>query len=112
MTTDTKLRHITREGDNIFLDLGFPAKEARRLLRQADDRIDESIRLKKELMDEIARWMKDQKITQTAAARALRTSRPRVSDVVNHKVGKFSIDSLVTMLACIGKEVRLEVLPR
>jgi predicted XRE-type DNA-binding protein len=109
VATDAKLRHVTREGDNIFLDLGFPAKEAKRLLRQADGRIDESIRLKKELMDEIARWMKDQKITQTAAARALRTSRPRVSDVVNHKVEKFSIDSLVTMLACIGKEVRLEV---
>jgi hypothetical protein len=58
VTTDTKPRHITRDGDNVFLDLGFPPKESKFLLRQADRRIDQSIRLKKELMNEIARWMK------------------------------------------------------
>ena len=36
-------------------------------------------------------------------------SRPRVSDVVNMKVGKFTIDALVDMLSRIGKPVRLVV---
>ena len=109
MTTDKKSRHVTHAGDNVFLYLGFSPKEAKKLLAQADARIDESIRLKRQLMDEIARWMQEQKLTQATAAQALRISRPRVSDVVNHKVEKFTIDSLVTMLACIGKHVRLAV---
>jgi predicted XRE-type DNA-binding protein len=36
-------------------------------------------------------------------------TRPRVADAVNHKVEKFTIDALVSMLARIGKEVRLDV---
>ena len=109
MTTDTKSRHVTRAGENVFLEIGFSPKEAKRLLAEADARIDESIRLKKQLMDEIAKWMEERNVTQATAATALRISRPRVSDVVNHKVDKFTIDSLVTMLARIGKEVRLAV---
>ena len=109
MTIDVKSRHTTGKDANVFADLGFSPREAKRLLSQADAKIDESIRLKEQLMDEIATWMRQQKLTQTAAAHALRTSRPRVSDVVNHKVEKFTIDSLVSMLACIGKEVRLQV---
>ena len=37
----------------------------------------------------------------------LHVTRPRVSDVVNRKVEKFTIDALVGMLARIGKQVRL-----
>jgi predicted XRE-type DNA-binding protein len=37
-------------------------------------------------------------------------SRPRVSDVVNRKTAKFSIDTLVEMLSRVGKPVRLEIL--
>ena len=109
MTIDTKSRHRTRAGGNVFLDLGFPPREAKRLLAHADAQIDESIRLKQQLMDEIAEWMKEASVTQAAAAEVLRVTRPRVSDVVNHKVEKFTIDALVSMLARIGKQVRLAV---
>ena len=34
---------------------------------------------------------------------------PGLSDVVNHKVDKFTIDALVSMLARIGKQVRFAV---
>jgi len=30
MTIDTKIRHVTKPGANIFLELGFSAEEARR----------------------------------------------------------------------------------
>jgi len=93
----------------VFLDLGFSPREAKRLLARADARIDESARLKRQLMDEIAAWMRQEKLTQAAAAAALRVSRPRVSDVVNHKLDKFTIDSLITMLSSIGKQVRVAV---
>jgi predicted XRE-type DNA-binding protein len=109
MTIDTKSRHRTRAGGNVFLDLGFPPEEAKRLLAHADAQIDESIRLKQQLMDEIAEWIEEASVTQAVAAEVLRVTRPRVSDVVNHKVEKFTIDALVSMLARIGKQVRLAV---
>lgn len=34
-------------------------------------------------------------------------SRPRVSDVVNKKTSKFTIDTLVEMLSRVGKPVKL-----
>jgi hypothetical protein len=49
MTIDTKSRHRTRAGGNVFFDLGFSPQEAKRLLAQADAQIDESIRLKRQL---------------------------------------------------------------
>jgi len=36
-------------------------------------------------------------------------SRPRVSDVVNRKAAKFTIDALVDMLSRVGKSVHLAV---
>jgi predicted XRE-type DNA-binding protein len=53
--------------------------------------------------------MKEASVTQAAAAEVLHITRPRVSDVVNHKVEKFTIDALVSMLARIGRHVRLAV---
>ncbi len=52
--------------------------------------------------------MKEASVKQAVAAEVLRVTRPRVSDV-NHKVEKFTIDALVSMLARIGKQVRLAV---
>jgi len=109
MKIDTKSRHRTKPGGNVFLDLGFSPQEAKRLLAQADAQIDESIRLKRQLMDEIAGWMSEARVTQAVAAEVLHVTRPRVSDMVNHKVDKFTIDALVGMLARIGKQVRLAV---
>src|SRR5258708_16443101 len=86
MTIDIKSRHRTKAGGNVFQDLGFSPKQAKRLLAQTDAQIDESIRLKQQLMDEIAGWMKETSVTQAAAAEVLRVTRPRVSDVGNHKV--------------------------
>lgn len=106
---DTESRHRTEADDNIFEDLGFPRDEAAHLLREVDAQIDESIRIKRQLMDEIARWIKTERVTQTAAARVLQVTRPRVSDVMNHKVQKFTIDALVLMLSRIGKRVELGV---
>ena len=109
MRIDTKTRHRTPARGNVFLDLGFSPSEAKRLLAQADVQIDESILLKQQLMDEISRWIKEASVTQAVAAEVLHVTRPRVSDVVNHKTDKFTLDALVSMLARIGKQVRLAV---
>src|SRR5438105_3742502 len=49
--------------------------------------------------------MKEPSVTQAVATEVLRVTRPRVSDVVNHKVEKFTIDALVSMLTRIVKHV-------
>ena len=51
----------------------------------------------------------EHQLKQADAARILMVSRPRVSDVVNQKTTKFTIDTLVEMLSRVGKPVRLAV---
>lgn len=46
---------------------------------------------------------------QADVATVLHIPRPRVSDVVNKKTSKFTIDALVNMLSRIGKPVQVSV---
>jgi len=41
MKIDTKVRHVTKPGENIFSDLGFSKREAERLLSEADKQVKE-----------------------------------------------------------------------
>jgi len=109
MNIDTKIRHTTKAGSNIFLELGFPAEEAKRLQAESKQQINDMQLLKEQLMAELASWMEENHLKQAEAAEILMVSRPRVSDVVNKKTGKFTIDALVGMLSRIGKSVTLSV---
>jgi predicted XRE-type DNA-binding protein len=109
MTIDTKIRHMTRPGANLFLELGFAPEEARRLQAAAQRHINDTRLLKRQLMEELSGWIAEHGLKQGDAAEILMVSRPRVSDVVNKKTAEFSIDSLVEMLGRIGKPVRLAV---
>ena len=60
-------------------------------------------------MAELANWIESKHLKQTEAAEILGVTRPRVSDVVNKKFIKFTIDSLVDMLARTGKQVQFSV---
>lgn len=60
-------------------------------------------------MDELSNWINDHKLKQTEAAQILMVSRPRVSDVMNRKTAKFSIDTLVELLSRVGKPVKLAI---
>ena len=109
MKIDTAVRHVTRPGANLFLDLGFAPGEAKRLQAISRKQIDEAQALKEQLMAEIAAWIQEHHLKQAQAAQILMVSRPRVSDVVNLKTSKFTIDTLVEMLTRAGKPVRLAV---
>jgi predicted XRE-type DNA-binding protein len=91
MTIDTEIRHVTKAGANLFLELGFSAAEAKKLHTASRKQINEH------------------QLRQADAAQILMVSRPRVSDVVNQKTAKFTIDTLVEMLSRVGKPVRLAV---
>lgn len=58
-------------------------------------------------MDELSTWIAEHHLKQSQAAEILMVSRPRVSDVVNRKTAKFTLDTLVEMLSRIGKPVKL-----
>jgi predicted XRE-type DNA-binding protein len=69
----------------------------------------ESVKLKSRLMVEIARRIKSMGITQAKAAKTMGVSQPRVSDLVNGKIDRFTIDMLVTMLSRIGMKVEVKL---
>lgn len=109
MKIDTEIRHVTKPGANLFRELGFPPDEAKRLAAASRRQINDTRRLKEQLMTELAEWIDQHHLKQADAARILMVSRPRVSDVVNRKTAKFTIDALVEMLSRVGKPVRLAV---
>lgn len=106
---DAKIQHVTKGGANLFAELGFAPADAERYHAESQKRVNDAQALKMQLMDELTAWIKDNGLTQEGAAVILHVTRPRISDVVNRKVAKFSIDALVGMLTRIGKTVRLAV---
>jgi predicted XRE-type DNA-binding protein len=109
MTIDTAVRHVTKPRANIFLDLGFEPAEAKRLHAASRKQINDTRQLKEQLMRELSCWIVENQLKQTQVAEVLRVSRPRVSDVMNMKTAKFTIDTLVEMLGRVGIPVKLAV---
>lgn|SRR5574343_460829 len=109
MSIETKSTHITPVGGNVFADLGFAPEEAAALKSESQRIISEKLAIKESLMTELTVWIDAKKLKQAEAAQILGITRPRVSDVMNKKSVKFSIDSLVDMIARTGKHVELSV---
>lgn len=109
MKIDTEVRRVTKPGANLFLELGFPPAEAMHLHALSRKHINDTRRLKRQLMDELSAWIAEHRLKQSDAAEILMVSRPRVSDVMNKKMTKFSIDTLVEMLGRVGRPVTLSV---
>jgi predicted XRE-type DNA-binding protein len=83
--------------NNVFEDLGFAPEEALNLKIRAD------------LMLNIKRFIQTKGWTQKQAALFFGETQPRISDLINGDIERFSIDKLVMMLAQAGIDVRLEV---
>jgi len=94
---DTSITHITSESGNIFKDLGFNSQEAAKL------------KIKAQLMCQISEWIKEKQLKQEDASHLLHVTRPRVSDIMRGKSGKFTIDALIDMLERTGKHVTVHV---
>ena len=86
-----------RASTNVFEDVGFPPKEA------------EHLRIRADLMIELTRVMQARGLTQAAAAKLLGVTQPRVSDLMRGKIERFSIDTLIAMLARAGVGVTVKV---
>jgi predicted XRE-type DNA-binding protein len=88
---------VTKSSGNVFEDLGFDTAEA------------ENLKLRAQLMRELEQLIHDARLTQNDAAELLSIHQSRVSDLVRGKIDRFSIDTLVKLLARAGRQVELKV---
>jgi predicted XRE-type DNA-binding protein len=86
---------VTRSSGHVFKDLGFGREEAEHLL------------VRSQLMIKIEKLLNARGLTQSEAARIMRVSQPRVSDLLRGKLDLFSTDTLIDMLARLGITVRI-----
>ena len=96
--SQNQVSEVIQGSDNVFEDLGFAPEEALNLKIRAD------------LMLNIKRFIQAQGWTQKQAALFFGETQPRISDLINGDIERFSIDKLVMMLVRAGMNVRVEVL--
>ena len=88
---------ITPSSGNVFRDVGFSADESEHLLVRAD------------LLIQLQKTLESRGLKQAEAAKILRVTQPRVSDLLRGRIDLFSTDALIDMLARLGVLVRLVV---
>lgn len=87
--------HITT--GSVFNDLGFNEAEA------------ENLKIRAALMNAIEKYIQDKKLTQSEAAKLMGVYQPRINDLLQGKIDKFTIDMLVNMLAKVHVSVSLVI---
>ncbi len=90
---------VTRSSGNVFRDLGFRPDEAEHLLVRSD------------LMIKVQKLVTSRRLKQAEAAKILRITQPRVTDLLRGRIDLFSTDALIDMLARLGVRVRLVIKP-
>ena len=90
---------VTPSTGNVFRDLGFSTDEAEHLLVRGD------------LLIQVQKAITSRRLKQAEAAKVLRVTQPRVSDLLRGRIDLFSTDALIDMLARLGVGVRLVVRP-
>ena len=88
---------ITMGSGDVFTDLGFSPAESRNL------------RIRSEMMTALRKFIEKESLTQADAAKRLKVSQPRVSDLTRGKISRFSLDTLVNMLTDAGLEVDFRI---
>ncbi|HEY3175168.1 MAG TPA: XRE family transcriptional regulator [Candidatus Polarisedimenticolia bacterium] len=89
---------VTPSTGNVFRDLGFRRDEAEHLLLRADPMI------------QVQKLIASRQDKQKDAARLLRVTQPRVSDLLRGRIDLFSTGALIDMLARLGAKVRLRII--
>jgi predicted XRE-type DNA-binding protein len=92
-----KAIRVTSSTGNVFRDLGFSKEESEHLLVRAD------------LLIQVQKAIESRQLKQADAAKILRVTQPRVSDLLRGRIDLFSTDSLIDMLSRLGVGVRIVV---
>ncbi|MBL1209532.1 helix-turn-helix transcriptional regulator [Geminocystis sp. GBBB08] len=89
---------VTKGSDNVFEDLGFSPIEAMNL------------KIKTDLMIELRSFILEKGWTQSEAAHFFNQTQPRISNLMNLDITRFSVDKLVKMIGKTGMKVKLEII--
>jgi len=68
-----------------------------------------NLRLRAELMEQIAAIVKDGGWTQVDAAGRCGVTQPRINDLLRGRISRFSLDALVNMASALGRRVHVEL---
>lgn len=93
-----KARHITR-GD-IFDDLGFSPAEA------------SALKVKARILSALLDHIREQRYTQSQLARMLHDYQPNISNLMNGKISKMSIEKLLAYAQRLNLETEITVKAR
>ena len=69
----------------------------------------ESLRIRTELMLALRRYIQQRQWTVDEAAHAFRQSSPRMQNLINGEISRFSVEDLVQLLAKVGLTVNISV---
>ncbi len=83
--------------DDLFETLGFSPEESRSLERKAD------------CTAEIIRISRENDYTQKDLSKIFDLSQPRISDLLNAKVSKFSLETLLDYLELLGATPEIHI---
>lgn len=91
---------VTQGRDNVFEDIGFGREEAASLKVRAD------------LMLDLRKYVETRGWTQRQAAAFFGESQPRISNLMQGEISRFSVDKLINMLTRAGMQVEIYVKPK
>ena len=66
-----------------------------------------NLQIRADLMQQIRDYIDQQSLTQAQAAQLFGVPQPRISEIVQGKVELFTVDKLINLLACIGRQVEV-----
>ena len=70
-----------------------------------------NLRARSELMQQIAKIIKNNNWKQADAALHCAVTQPRINDLLRGRVSRFSLDALVNIATALGRRVHLELEP-
>ncbi len=86
---------ITRGSKNVLADLGIEDAE--------------ELSTKMRLAVEIVRIIRERGLRQAQAARRLGIPQPKVSALMNYRLGGFSVEKLMRFLTALGRDVEIRI---
>ena len=87
---DTKIRHVTKAGANLFLDLGLEPEEAERCHIESRKHISQLLSIKHDLITELNNWIDEKQLPQEEAARICNYSAHTCMTVLQHWIPAFA----------------------
>jgi predicted XRE-type DNA-binding protein len=85
--------------ENLFESFGVSSATARNL------------QIRSSLMIELEKFIRSRSMTQIEAAKYFGVSQPYISDLMNGRIDRVSIDKLITLLDRAGQSVTISVRP-